>query len=331
MEMYPELSIIIPTYNTGKFLVETMNSIFQQTYNDYEIILIDDRSTDDTPDIIRSFTDRRIKKIFLERNSGGCSTPRNVGIINSKGKYISIFDSDDVMLSDKLELSLKFLKQNDDIGLLFTNYMVIDEKGETIIENKLSQSTKFAELEKIPYGTKMFRIRGKSLHKALYSANWIGPSSCIIPKKVLDDVGNFDSSLNYAEDRDLYFRISNKYDFGYLDIIGHGYRKRKNSQVDQFNKKGHLFSKSLIEAVKKQLKNESNIKAIFEGKKLISKCLYSRGYSYQTIENMRKARKNYLLSLREYPLLASLRGLLITLIPLKIFRKIKAMRKKSSL
>lgn len=324
----PKLSIIIPTYNTGSFLIETMESIRQQSCQDFEIIIVDDCSTDNTQEIIQSFTDNRIRAIFLEQNSGNPSIPRNVGVANSTGEYIVLFDSDDIMMPGKLERSLKAIQGYDNIGLLFTNFIKIDEYGEVINDNGLSASKIFSSLAKTRLDTNLYKIKAEKIHKAFYSANWISPSSCVIPKKIVKEVGVFDESLNYAEDRDLYFRISSKYDFAYLDIVGHKRRQRRGSQVAQIDTKGHLYGQSLIRAVAKQLQNEKDIEAIKAGKKLISKCYYGIGYYYQSAIILKESRKYYLKSLKYDFNMTSMKGLLKTLIPSPLYKAIKTTKDK---
>ena len=325
----PKVSIIIPTYNTGKFLNETMESIWQQSCQDFEIIVVDDCSTDNTQEIIQSFTDDRIRAIFLEQNSGTPSIPRNVGVANSTGEYIVLFDSDDIMMPEKLERSLKAIKGYDNIGLLFTNSMRVNEFGEIIDDNLLGGSEVFARLPKTRLDDNFFKIEAKQVHGALYSANWIGgPSSCVIPKRILEDIGNFDASLCYAEDRDLFFRISSKYDFGYLNFIGHKYRKRKDSQVGQIDTKWHLFAESLKRTVAKQLQNEHDTEAIKAGKKLIAECYNGIGYYYQSRIMLRESRVYYLKSIRYNFNLSSLKGILKTSIHPELYKIIKNAKDK---
>jgi len=323
MASNPKLSIILPTYNTGAYLFETVESIRQQSYQNFEIIIVDDGSTDDTKEVIKSLTDDRLRIIFLDENSGSPSLPRNVGIANSTGEYVFMFDSDDIMLPGKLERSTEAIKGYNDIGLLFTNSMKIDEVGGIIDENILNGSSVFASLPRVKLAADLYRIKAEQMHKAFYSSSWISPSACVIPKKVFETVGDFDESLNYAEDRDLFFRISSRYDFAYLDMIGHKYRKRQDGQVGQISAKGHLYMHSLIRAVTKQLENETDKEAIRAGEKIISKCYYSIGYHYQSKGMFRKSRKFYLESMKYNFNAVSLKGTFKTLIPQNLYAMMK--------
>ncbi|MCT4619062.1 MAG: glycosyltransferase family 2 protein [Marinisporobacter sp.] len=123
------VSIITPVYNSERFIKETIQSVQKQTYANWEIILVDDCSTDSSERIIRYMIEKdpKIKYIKLENNSGA-AVARNTAIKNSKGRFIAFLDSDDLWECDKLEKQIKFML-NKDIGFSFTGYNLIDEDG----------------------------------------------------------------------------------------------------------------------------------------------------------------------------------------------------------
>lgn len=122
------VSIIIPVHNAGRFLKDTINSIKNQKYENWEAIFVDDCSRDNSADIIKEFSeDTRIKLITLEQN-GGAAVARNTGIDNAKGKYISFLDADDLWNKEKLEKQINFMKEND-YAFSFTGYEFADENG----------------------------------------------------------------------------------------------------------------------------------------------------------------------------------------------------------
>lgn len=126
------VSIITPTYNSLSFLGETIKSIINQTYANWELIITDDCSTDGTWEYIETLPelDTRIKVFRLEKNSGA-GIARNNSIKHAKGRYIAFCDSDDQWTQDKLENQLKFMSQND-LALSFSNYQIINESGQII-------------------------------------------------------------------------------------------------------------------------------------------------------------------------------------------------------
>ena len=121
------VSIIVPVHNAGKFIRETINSVLSQTYQNYELILIDDNSTDGSTKIVKSIEDKRIKLIELKKNSGA-AIARNTGIENAQGRYICFLDADDLWSKKKLEKQLAFMKEKDS-AFSFTSYEFADETG----------------------------------------------------------------------------------------------------------------------------------------------------------------------------------------------------------
>ena len=111
MQNEPLVSVIIPTYNRGRLILDSINSVLNQTYKNIELIVVDDCSTDDTEKTVKSIDDSRIKYIKLEKNSGAC-VARNKGIEISRGEFIAFNDSDDLWLPEKINSQLDFLYEN---------------------------------------------------------------------------------------------------------------------------------------------------------------------------------------------------------------------------
>ena len=129
--MEPLVSIITPVYNSEEYLEETILSVINQTYKNWELLLIDDYSTDNSYKIIEKYlTDERIKYLRNERNSGPAIT-RNVGLEKSKGEYIAFLDSDDIWAKNKLELQIDYMKKNS-IRICHGDYIFIDKNGKEI-------------------------------------------------------------------------------------------------------------------------------------------------------------------------------------------------------
>jgi teichuronic acid biosynthesis glycosyltransferase TuaG len=127
----PLVSVIIPLYNAEKYIKETIESVINQTYQNWELIVVDDRSTDSSRDVVNKLAkkDHRIKLIESETNFGGPARPRNIGIDNAKGEYIAFLDADDVWLEQKLEKQINFFQQNKDSDICHTLANVIDENS----------------------------------------------------------------------------------------------------------------------------------------------------------------------------------------------------------
>lgn len=126
------VSIVTPLYNSEKYIEETILSVLDQTYNNWEMLIIDDCSTDNGPNIVKKYTeqDERIKYLKLEENSGA-AVSRNKAIELAEGEYIAFLDSDDLWKKEKLEKQVEFMKEND-YAISFTEYEEIDESGKKL-------------------------------------------------------------------------------------------------------------------------------------------------------------------------------------------------------
>ena len=125
------VSIIMPSYNTGKYIAESINSVLAQTYTNWELIIVDDCSSDNTEEVVQSFKDNRIIYLKNENNSGAALS-RNRALREAKGKWIAFLDSDDLWMPDKLRQQINFMKEND-YSFSYTEYERIDE-----LSNKLN-------------------------------------------------------------------------------------------------------------------------------------------------------------------------------------------------
>lgn len=132
MEDEELVSIVVPVFNSEKFIKETIKTVESQTYHNWELILVNDCSTDSSEQIIREYEedDKRIKLINLETNSGA-AIARNTGMKNAKGKYIAFLDADDLWKKEKLEKQIKFMKENN-YDFTFTGYEFADENGNNL-------------------------------------------------------------------------------------------------------------------------------------------------------------------------------------------------------
>lgn len=132
MNNKPLVSIVTPSYNSEALIGETIQSILNQTYTNWELIIVDDCSSDQTVDIIKEYTDERIQLHILEQNSGA-AVARNHAIKKATGKYLAFLDSDDLWTEDKLEKQVRFMQTND-WAFSFTGYELMNEEG--ILMNK---------------------------------------------------------------------------------------------------------------------------------------------------------------------------------------------------
>lgn len=236
------VSVIIPAYNRAYCLGRTIDSVLSQSYRDFELIVVDDGSEDNTFQLIDSYGGA-IKYIKIPHS--GVSRARNAGIENSCGEWLAFLDSDDYWLPQKLEKQIRYLSANPQYLICHTD--------EIWVKNGI----------RINQGKKHRKYPGwffsPSLHLCL-----ISPSSVIIHRKVLEDVGCFDESLPFAEDYELWLRITSSYQTGYINeklIVktgGHpdqlsgmidGIEKYRLIALEKLIKSGRLKKRFLMEAV----------------------------------------------------------------------------------
>lgn len=196
----PKISIILPTYNRAYIIEKAIQSVLKQTYQDFEIIIIDDGSKDDTEKIIRGFKekDNRIKYISFDANKGAAAA-RNAGIKMSKGEYITFQDSDDEWVIDKLEKQMKVIETSSENIVVYCGFWRID--GD----------------EKIYIPDINILNREGNINKELLKGNFVDTPSILLPKKNLEKVGMFDENLSRLQDWDLAIRLSKYYEFKLID------------------------------------------------------------------------------------------------------------------
>jgi glycosyltransferase involved in cell wall biosynthesis len=190
----PKVSVIVPTRNRAHFLKATIQSILSQTFQDFEVIIVNDASTDETDDVIQGFSDSRITSIRHEKVRGQGVT-RNQGINRASGEYVAFLDDDDEWLPLKLEKQVYMLDSSPPpVGLIYTGFYRVEIPRRRILN------------EVIPH------TRGKA-EDALRRANIVGGCSTVLMRKLcFDRIGLFDESLTAAADYDLWLRVSEKFD-----------------------------------------------------------------------------------------------------------------------
>ncbi len=187
----PTITCIMPAYNAEKYVKEAIESILNQTYNDFEFIIIDDGSKDDTPNIIEEYAnkDERIVYLANEENKG-ISYTRNRGLATAKGKYIAIMDADDVAEYERFEKQIEYMENNEDIGVLGAAARMINEDANE--SNTIGRPAEDREI-------KLY---------ALHSSPVINPTAMI--RKTIIDENNlrYDEEYNGAEDYEFWQRMS---------------------------------------------------------------------------------------------------------------------------
>jgi len=271
----PIVSVVIPAFNSAKYLPDALESVIDQNCRDVEIIVVDDGSTDDTRKILEEHPSR---PTYLYQQNGGPSKARNLGIRASKAKYIAFLDADDIWLPHKLDYQLELIESDPRLGLVFSDVKFFDgeppmdgsywkQRGcydEMIAESRMIQNA-FAKLMKI---------------------NYIMPSSALVKRECFDKSGLFDESLRYVEDKDMWLRISRHYPMACIPqpLVKrrvHGYSPKQVVSVQE----------SIIHVVKKieQAYPEDITREGVNTKKILSPLYYKLGRIYLDTDDFAQA------------------------------------------
>ena len=250
-----KISVIIPTYNRKKTLARAIQSVINQSFSPFEILIIDDGSNDGTEEWVKE-NFQNIKYIY--KNNHGVSSARNVGIENAHGDWVAFLDSDDEWLPNKLYKQVKSIESNPKMKFFHTNEIWI-RNGVRV--NQMKKHKKYG---------------GYIFEKCLDICR-VSPSSVLIQKEVFDNIGIFDESLRVCEDYDLWLRITSKYPVAFLDIpLIYKY----GGHADQLSKVNDGIESYRIQSLEKIIKSGllSDEQKVLAVNALVNKMkIYSKG------------------------------------------------------
>lgn len=281
-------SVIIPTYNRGKYVCEAIESVLGQTFQDFEVIVVDDGSTDDTRQRIEHYLPR-IE--YIHQKNAGPAAARNTGIAASKGEYVAFLDSDDLWLPNKLRLQVEFMDSNPQCGMVFADLCRF--KGDQIVCPSF-----FREREGQDASGDMFNklISEDFFHFLRHIMYFIVTSTVLLRREVFDKVGTFDESLPVTEDYDMWLRIARRYSIGAMDVCLVKYRVHDASLSWT---RATLYMDMLIRILEKQYKallDQNDTKQKIRG--YLAELYFELGYTNFDQGNNRSSRANWLHSLR---------------------------------
>jgi glycosyltransferase involved in cell wall biosynthesis len=209
METPEKVSIVLPTYNGAKYLRQSIDSCLNQTYKNIELIIVDDGSMDETPQIIRSYQDERIKYIRHKKNRR-LPHALNTGFSKSTGEYLTWTSDDNYYAEDAIELMVAFLQKNKTIDFVYANYYVINDDGEVLQSVSVGPS------------------------KILKELNCIGP--CFLyRRKVYEVLGEYNPDAFLAEDYEYWIRVFKRFRMQKLDEFIYWHRLHPKSLTGQYS------------------------------------------------------------------------------------------------
>ncbi|HUW82368.1 MAG TPA: glycosyltransferase family A protein [Phycisphaerae bacterium] len=219
----PLVTIVIPTYNRADLLAETLDSVSAQTFRDYEIIVVDDGSTDHTAQMIA----RRSEPIryFRQRNEGA-SSARNHGLREARGSLVAFLDSDDLWLPEYLQACVELLRQRDELAMVYCDFTCIGETGQPVNGHRKVQ-------------------HDGDVVERLFASTFVHTSCVTARKSVVLDAAGFDESLPTNEDYDLWLRLALQYPFGLVSRVLCKRRTHRCS-LSRNGRSGNLLRKTAL-------------------------------------------------------------------------------------
>ena len=301
----PVISVIIPTRNRADKLKQAIESVLNQSYRNFELLIVDDSSNDNTTEIANSFKDSRIS--FLQHHAAmGASAARNTALRTCKGEYVAFLDDDDEWLTTKLEKQMKvFSKAPPEVGIVYTAYWKIEKHHKSYMPTK-----------------DIIKKEGH-VHDDLLEGNFIALPSVIIRKKYLDSVGLFSEQMPRLQDWDLFIRLSKKYQFIFID----------EPLLINYCSKDSISSNDAALAEAMELILKKNFDDIKKNMKLLLKYYIIIGNLFVSIKKMKKARRYFANAIKKQPwnikflsaFLTTVLGQNTYFLILKIFQKVKAL------
>jgi glycosyltransferase involved in cell wall biosynthesis len=277
----PFFSIIIPSYNRAVILPSTIQSVLEQTYNNWELIIVDDGSTDNTKEVVEKFVknDNRIRYIYQENSER--SAARNNGIRNSNGKWICFLDSDDTYKKNHLQTLFESIEFDSQNNQHFEFYFTSQETHYTINNTKKITKTNFDHNQA----------------NYFFASESIVPGRVCISKNVLDKL-NFDEEIVIVEDSDLWFRISCYHKTKFIDEATFIYNIHEDNSI---NVKNNAYLTRLNGLQKTFSKPEKKFLTRKEIKTILNNCYFGIHKYYVARNEIIKSRVSLLKSIILYP------------------------------
>ena len=215
MRSEPIISVIVPAYDAARTILETVESVLGQTFQDFELIVVDDGSSDGTAELLKEISDSPLKVYSYE--NGGVAVARNRGIALAKGEFISFIDADDLWTPDKLESQLAALERMPEAGIAYSWTTMADENGEPL------------------YPQKPVYFEGDVYPQLLVNNFIFSGSNILARREAIESVGEFDLSLRACQDWDCYVRLAAKWPFVLVPRHQIFYRQYSMSMSSRIN------------------------------------------------------------------------------------------------
>ncbi len=315
----PLVSVVVPTYNRARIIERTIDSILAQTYQDVEVVIVDDGSSDDTRDCIarRYGADPRVR--YVHKENGGPATARNVGFKQARGEYIALLDSDDTWFPWKLSLQIRCMERYPEIGMTWTDMQMIDAEGRvadpTHLRTMYTNYRLFPTDEIFPRSVALgeiapdladivgeARLRIGNIFSKMVMGSLVHTSTVVLRRSRLDLVGGFNETLRYSgEDYDFHLRTAREGDVALLDLPAIRYQQGMPDRLTAKRYGIHMATNALrtLEAVLERDRPQIDLPDQMIRRKLA----YAHAWvAHEQLDlgHVREARAHYLASLRQH-------------------------------
>lgn len=271
----PKVSVVIPAYNSMKYLPDTLKSVWHQTYTDFEVILVNDGSSDNIKEWASQIKDSRFK--FISQPNQGASAARNAGILASTGEYIALLDADDLWAPTKLETHVLCLDNHPEVGLVCSWTAMMNAQGQ-------------------PTGRLLKPAADGNVYSKILVQNIVDCPSAVIRRSCFDKIGLFDTSIRYNEDWEMWIRIAAAYNFSVIQEPLVYYRQHPNNVSKNWRQMQLGFNKVIQSAFKSAPKELQHLKKPSYGHAnlvLAWKALQSKDKDFQLAANFRASALQY--------------------------------------
>ncbi len=275
-ENIPKVSVIIPTYNRAKFIGRALDSVLGQTFTDYEVIVVDDGSTDGTREVLEAAYDGKIKYIY--QKNGGVSAARNRGISEARGTYVAFLDSDDFWVPEKLAEQVEILDNHPRVGIVYARMPILNDRAQII-------------------GWKPAGVSGRNFKELLEVWGDLPTSTVMTRMECFHRAGVFDTDLPTMEDIDMWIRISRFYDIYEIEKTVLAYYSRHERQTTMDRIKTYRGLLSVYEKVLREFAADVRVDVMREriafSEYMLSRAYYNQGMPDQALVHLSRTIRSY--------------------------------------
>jgi glycosyltransferase involved in cell wall biosynthesis len=319
-----KVSVVVPSYNRAYIIRDALESVLAQTYGDFEIIVVDDGSSDNTREIVEEMKSEKIRYIRHERNRG-YSAANNTGIAAAGGEFVAFLDSDDLWKANYLGILVSFLEAHVEADVVFCDTEVRSDSEN--VPSLVALMKSFSQLLQADTGKSEHVFTARQMYVCLLEEVPIKPSAVVVRREMFEKAGTFDEAWPSGTDWDLFLRFSHSAGFGYIDLPLVVQRRTGDATHQKFRVQDKLFLLGQFLKEKEKLRNDHE--ALIAVNRGISGHCSNLGWDYLHSGQRKKSMAVYLRGFRETREPAMLIRAASALLPLGVRAFLKGDAKQS--